>query len=209
MATDSTQTIFPSTHNKLRQRHRAALPEHLGGYQAVEQGRLQIDDLLVFTEGTKRKAEWVDENTVAAKASVKAHGYAGCDVYRKIAVPKPGALDNRTAPVSTAPARGATYDDGKPPLACLPLKGLREVALVQLYGKEKYGDFYNYKKGIEISRNASCAMRHIADFMDGKDLDSESGRSHLAHAACRLLFILENIADGTVIDDRFKLPVSS
>ena len=97
-----------------------------------------------------------------------------------------------------------TYDDGKPPLARLPLKALREVAFVQLYGAQKYGDFENYRKGMEITRNASCAIRHIADFMDGQDLDSESGCNHLAHAACRLLFILENIAEGTAIDDRFK-----
>lgn len=126
------------------------------------------------------------------------------DVYRKMAVPTQGG-DKPALPAATA-AKGATYDDGKPPLACLPLKALREVALVQLYGKVKYGDFYNYKKGIEASRNASCAMRHIADFMDGKDLDAESQRNHIAHAACRLLFMLENIADGTFIDDRFKLP---
>ena len=95
-----------------------------------------------------------------------------------------------------------TNDGGKPPLAKLPWKALREVSLVQLYGQQKYGDFDNYKKGMEVSRNLSCAVRHIADYMDGHDLDSESGRSHLAHAAARLLFVLENISDRKVIDDR-------
>lgn len=101
-------------------------------------------------------------------------------------------------------SKALTYDDGKAPLACVPWKGLREVAQVQAYGKKKYGDFYNYKKGMEASRNASCAIRHIAAWMDGENLDPESQRSHLAHAAVRLLFMLENMAEGTLIDDRFK-----
>ncbi len=102
------------------------------------------------------------------------------------------------------PKKAETYDDGKPPLANLPSAGIREVAMVQAYGHKKYKDFNNYRKGMEASRQASCAMRHIMDFMDGQDVDSESGRSHLAHAACRLLFMLQNINDGVLIDDRFK-----
>jgi hypothetical protein len=100
--------------------------------------------------------------------------------------------------------KAETYDDGKPPLAHLPWDALREVAMVQAYGHKKYGDFYNYKKGMELSRNLSCAIRHITDFMDGDDLDSESGRSHLGHAATRILFALQNIREGVAIDDRYK-----
>lgn len=100
--------------------------------------------------------------------------------------------------------KAKTYDGGKPPLANIPLSGLNEVAMVQEYGHRKYGDFYNYKKGMEISRNLSCAMRHIMAYMDGEDMDKESGRNHLGHAACRLFFVLENLKDGTAIDDRFK-----
>lgn len=57
---------------------------------------------------------------------------------------------------------------------------------------------------MEISRNLSCAMRHISEYMDGNDLDTESGRSHLAHALCRLAFVIQNVADGTAIDDRYR-----
>lgn len=117
--------------------------------------------------------------------------------------------DFRTNPDDVAkavatPPKAKTHDEGKAPLAYLPWDGLREVAMVQEYGHRKYGDFYNYRKGMEVGRNLSCAMRHIADYMDGKDLDHESKRSHLAHACCRLLFVLQNIADGTAIDDRYK-----
>jgi hypothetical protein len=101
-------------------------------------------------------------------------------------------------------SKAKTDDGAKPPLAMLPWAGIREVAHVQAYGHKKYGDFHNFRKGIEVSRNLSCAVRHISDFMDGQDLDSESGRNHLAHAACRLLFTLQNINDGVAIDDRYK-----
>ena len=102
--------------------------------------------------------------------------------------------------------KALTYDDGKPPLANLPWHGLREVALVQLYGKRKYKNFYNYRLGLEASRTASCAIRHISEWMDRNELDAESGRNHLAHACCRLLFLLENIHDGKLIDDRYEQP---
>lgn len=106
----------------------------------------------------------------------------------------------------TTQAKAKTFDEGKPPLACLPPEGMRAVARVQAYGHVKYGDFSNYRKGLEISRNASCAIRHIMAVMDGEDLDPESGEHHFAHACARLMFALQNIKDGTVIDDRYKAP---
>lgn len=100
--------------------------------------------------------------------------------------------------------KAKTYDDGKPPLAWLPWAGIRAVADVQAYGHSKYHDFNNYRKGMEVSRNLSCAMRHIGEYMEGNDLDKESKKGHLAHAACRILFVIQNLSDGTAIDDRYK-----
>lgn len=100
--------------------------------------------------------------------------------------------------------KAKTYDDNKPPLAMLPPAGIRAVAKVQAYGHRKYKDFHNYRKGMEISRNLSCAMRHIMAYMDGEDLDPESKESHLGHAACRIMFALQNLEDGVAIDDRYK-----
>lgn len=99
--------------------------------------------------------------------------------------------------------KAATYDEGKPPLAYLPWAGIDEVAMVQAYGHKKYKDYNNYRKGMEVGRNLSCAIRHIRAYMEGEDMDPESGRNHLAHAACRLLFVLQNIKDGKAIDDRY------
>lgn len=107
-------------------------------------------------------------------------------------------FNNKSAP------KALTHDDGKPPLAHIPWDAIREMAHVQSYGQKKYGDFYNYKNGMELGRNLSCAIRHIAAFMDGEDLDKESQCSHLGHALCRVAFALQNIHDETAIDDRYK-----
>lgn len=190
------------------------LPTHIGGYQHLENDvDVRPDDILVHDGVPMGFAADFGQDGRTTGAAEAATLYR---VYRKYPVAKqsdahagrgafsqPCTHETEIAMVDTTP-KAATYDDGKPPLACLPLKALREVALVQLYGHKKYGDFFNYRKGMELSRNASCAMRHIADFMDGADLDSESKCNHLAHAACRILFMLENLAEGTAIDDRYK-----
>jgi hypothetical protein len=99
--------------------------------------------------------------------------------------------------------RALTYDDGKPPLAHLPWEALTEVSRVQAYGHQKYKDFNNYRKGLEVSRNLSCALRHIRDYLAGSNQDEESHLHPLAHAAARILFVLQNIQESTAIDDRY------
>lgn len=100
--------------------------------------------------------------------------------------------------------KALNYDEGKDPLAHLPWNAISQMSRVQMYGHEKYKDFNNYRKGMEVTRNLSCAIRHIRDYLLGKDKDEESGLHPLAHALCRIAFVLENIAEGKAIDDRYK-----
>ena len=100
--------------------------------------------------------------------------------------------------------KAKTYDDGKLPLAWLPWAAIDEMSKVQMYGHAKYKDFNNYRKGMEVSRNLSCALRHIRDYLDGADKDHESGLNPLGHAMCRIAFVLQNLKDGIAIDDRYK-----
>jgi hypothetical protein len=102
--------------------------------------------------------------------------------------------------------KAQTFDDGKPPLAVLPVAGIRAVANVQAYGNSKYKSYDDWRKGMEARRITSCAIRHIFAYLDGEDIDPESGQRHIAHAATRLLFLLQNEEDGVLIDDRFKRP---
>lgn len=111
---------------------------------------------------------------------------------------------------SSRPEIKARTDDGdKPKLALIPTAGLRAVVKVQDYGFRKYHDYFNYRRGMEASRVVSCALRHLYSFMDGENNDIESGQPHLAHAACRIMFAIQNLEDGVLIDDRFKKPKKS
>ena len=100
--------------------------------------------------------------------------------------------------------KARTDDEGKDPLAWIPWAAVTDLARVQMYGQIKYGDFNNYRKGLEVSRNLSCALRHIRDYLGGINEDPESELSPLAHALCRIAFVLQNIHDGVEIDDRYK-----
>ena len=106
--------------------------------------------------------------------------------------------------------KAKTYDEGKEPLAMLPWAAIDEMSRVQAYGHAKYKDFNNYRKGMEVSRNLSCAIRHIRDYLNGHDADHESHLNPLGHAMCRIAFVLQNIAEGKAIDDRYRaIPLPS
>lgn len=171
----------------------------LEGRQAVEHGVVEEGDFMVLHDKSITLATEFDIGS-----NVGEYLDEGYRVYRRIPVAKQGG-DEQWSPQAVAaaaqPPRAKTDDAAKPPLAWLPWGGLEEVAWVQEYGYKKYGDRLNYLRGMEVSRNVSCAHRHLAAYMQGDKIDSESGRSHLAHAACRLLFALQNIADGVAIDD--------
>jgi len=80
---------------------------------------------------------------------------------------------------------GARYNDAKPDLSLIPIFTLRDEARVWMHGKKKYAA-WNWAKGMDWSVPFACAMRHMAAWQRGEDLDSESGLPHLAHAMCNL-----------------------
>lgn len=93
-------------------------------------------------------------------------------------------------PITSKPEEGLKYDEGKTDVSLLPSKALTEVAKVLEYGANKYHR-ENWRKGIKYSRVYSAAMRHMMEWKDGQKHDPETLRSHIAHAACNLLFLLE------------------
>lgn len=109
-------------------------------------------------------------------------------------------LDDEPAP-STAVA--LKYDGGKPRVDLLPSAPLLAIAEVLGFGADKYAA-HNWRKGMDYSRLIGAAYRHLMAYNDGQDKDPESGLSHLAHAGCCILFLLEQEAKGTGTDDRFK-----
>lgn len=80
---------------------------------------------------------------------------------------------------------GARYNQGKADLSLIPLSTLEDEARVWMYGERKYKRF-NWMKGMPWSVPLACALRHLAAWQNGEDLDPESGQPHLAHAMCNL-----------------------
>ena len=61
---------------------------------------------------------------------------------------------------------------------------------------------HNWRKGFDWSRLYGAALRHLTAHMNGVNLDEESGLSHLSHAACCLMFLVEHEVRGLGSDDR-------
>jgi hypothetical protein len=85
---------------------------------------------------------------------------------------------------------GRKYDSGKRRLSLLPFKALETVTEVLEYGAAKYDD-ENWRKVPDAQRRYyDAALRHLHAHKY-ESSDAETGKSHLAHAACCLLFLLE------------------
>lgn len=99
--------------------------------------------------------------------------------------------------------QGQKFDKGKPRLDLLSAEALTQIASVMSHGASKYGD-HNWRKGIAWSRVMAAILRHLQAFNAGEDLDPESGVSHLAHAGCGIMFLLEYSKYNKDLDDRYK-----
>lgn len=98
---------------------------------------------------------------------------------------------------------GVKFDGEKPDYSLLSAHSLEEIAKVMTYGKRKYSA-HNWRIGISNSRLFSAAMRHLWAWMRGEDFDSETKLSHLAHAGCCVMMLLENIQLRPELDDRWE-----
>jgi len=97
--------------------------------------------------------------------------------------------------------KGTKLDSGKPRMDLIPMKAMEEVASVLTFGAKKY-DAWNWSKGINYSRLNGAALRHLTAFMEGENIDPETGISHIAHAACNMLFLLDMVRNKPDMDDR-------
>lgn len=95
------------------------------------------------------------------------------------------------------------HDTDKLPMHLLSTEALEQIAAVLQFGADKYAA-HNWRKGFVWSRPLSAALRHILAFNRGEDRDPESNLSHLAHAACCLMFLLEFEKTRPELDDRYK-----
>lgn len=89
------------------------------------------------------------------------------------------------------PVVGTKHDNGKPILGAVPPHAELAVGRVLTFGAEKYARGNWDKVEDHENRYMDAALRHLNAHRRGELVDSESGESHLAHAACCILFMLD------------------
>jgi len=96
-------------------------------------------------------------------------------------------------------------DDNKTRMDLLPSKALDGIAKIFTFGAKKYND-YNYKngEGLDWSRPYAALMRHMIAWNDGEDLDQESGKSHLYHAGCCIMMLIDLVDSNIGNDKRYE-----
>lgn len=113
---------------------------------------------------------------------------------------------------------GYKKDQGKVQWTLLADMGIAlcQVARVLMFGAKKYSRHGWYLQAgatpekANWTRNVDAAMRHVygdenqEGWLNGQDVDDESGINHLAHTICDLLFVLTYQLKGLGVDDRRK-----
>ena len=89
------------------------------------------------------------------------------------------------------PVIGTKHDHGKPILGAVPPHAELAVGRVLTFGTEKYARGNWDKVEDHENRYMDAALLHLNAHRRGELTDSESGESHLAHAACCILFMLD------------------
>ncbi len=82
---------------------------------------------------------------------------------------------------------GKKFDHGKPRWSLLDFETLSDVVDVLELGAKKYGPS-NFRN-VEPIRYVDSTMRHWHSYLSGEEVDQESGKSHLHHMICGLMFL--------------------
>lgn len=93
--------------------------------------------------------------------------------------------------IEDAQPEGRKLDGGKVIMGAIPPHAELAVARVLTFGAEKYARD-NWRKVPDMDvRYMDAALRHLNAHRRGEQVDAESGESHLAHAACCIMFLLQ------------------
>jgi len=97
--------------------------------------------------------------------------------------------------------RADRYNQGKMAWELIDFESLEPMVEVLMFGAEKYAP-NNWKKGQPTSELLGSAMRHIVAYQAGEDIDPDSGKPHLGHIMCNMMFLVFNNRYRQDLDDR-------
>jgi hypothetical protein len=87
---------------------------------------------------------------------------------------------------------GRKFDGGKLQYGLVPPLALKATVEILTFGAEKY-EPDNWKAVPDSKRRYFDAMqRHLWAWKEGEQNDPETGKNHLAHAMCCLMFLYEH-----------------
>lgn len=105
--------------------------------------------------------------------------------------------------------QGTKNDTTKAPLHLIPPEFMFAIAEILRFGAEKYAP-RNWEKGINYSRVYRACLGHLGLWFMRRPRDPETGRSHLWHAACCIMFlVVYELREMKAFDDRpeiYELP---
>jgi hypothetical protein len=91
----------------------------------------------------------------------------------------------------------------KVPWSCVPINVIAEVAVAMYEGARKYGR-HNYRQ--QHNHYASTyyegTRRHLDQWWEGEDIDSDSGLNHIVKAIASLTVLRDTMIRGSMVDDR-------
>ena len=139
----------------------------------------------VIDDGPPKALTYEDLKAALERGEVVTHGPSGDRVRSVGSVAQPDSDDVEGTP---PPFRKA--DAGKSLVGAVPPRALLAVGRVLAHGATKYGRD-NWRKVDDVRRYHDAALRHVLQYLSGERVDAESGESHLAHAVCSLMFVLD------------------
>jgi len=93
------------------------------------------------------------------------------------------------------------FNEGKPQWSLMDFESFEPMIRVLEYGSKKYAR-NNWKKGLPTVEIMDSLMRHIISFLEGEDIDKESGLPHIGHMMCNLMFLSYVMKNKPELDNR-------
>jgi len=95
--------------------------------------------------------------------------------------------------------------DGKIRMECLATSVLASEARVLAHGADKYGARNWRKDEILASTYEGAMMRHLFAWINGEDLDPDSGEPHLSHLRACAAVVMDADMFNKLVDDRNRM----
>ena len=78
---------------------------------------------------------------------------------------------------------------------------LEGMAAVLEFGAKKYARG-NWHKGLPHADICDSLLRHISRYLEGEDIDEESGKPHVDHIFCNAMFLAQGFRTHPELDNR-------